>query len=874
MQKSGQDEVTMPVHGRLRRAEDIFSPEGAQRVCRRVAARFGRSYVRPGGYISLRLRLATLLHLGLLTAFFSPQAAGQYGSITGSVRESATGRPLPGAHVVIVGTGVGAVTGLSGSYSIEAAPAGTQSIVPTLVGYRGDTTRVSVREGLAVRVDLVMSEVLVEIPEITVEYASVTGGAEGLMQLPGSAHYISGLELQRFAYSDVTRVLRTIPGVNLQEEDGYGLRPNIGLRGTGSERSAKITVMEDGILAAPAPYAAPAAYYFPTVGRMQAVEVRKGSSQIQYGPFTTGGAINMLSSRIPDRWSGRLTVTGGGNRDRTIHAAIGSGFVNFGFLLETFVDRSDGFKLLDSGGPTGFEREDYLAKVRVNTDPEARVFQSLVLKVGRTTENSNETYLGLTDEDFEANHLRRYSGSQEDVMESTHRHVQLAHTLRLSEGFDVTTTAYRSDFSRNWYKLDAVRAGQADESVKIDRILSAPDDHPQHYDILTGEVSQRADALDVKANNRDYFSRGLQVVTSMRTTGESDRHEVRAGVRLHQDAMDRFQWVDSYGMDGGRMILSVPGAPGTESNRVDGATAVAAFVQYNGALGRVAVRPGLRFERIDLERTDYGTNDPDRKGSDLATRSNEVRVLIPGVGIDYEVVDDVIAFAGVHRGFAPPGSSPGADAETSVSYELGGRFLDRFGRGEVVFFFTDYENLLGTDLAAAGGSGSQDLFNGGAAEVLGLELSGQYDLGVFVPGGYSVPVRFAYTFTRGVFRNSFESDFEPWGTVESGDALPYLAPHQVAWGLGIEGQRFGVDVSAKYTASMRTEAGTGPLLATGSTDPHVVIDLAGAFVVSRNVRITASVLNVTDATYVAARRPAGVRPGLPRRFKAGVQARF
>ncbi len=112
----------------------------------------------------------------------------------------------------------------------------------------------------------------------------IIGDKEEVYNLAGSAAFIEAADWRNQGYNNVNRMLARVPGVYVREEDGFGNFPNISIRGADGTRSEKITIMEDGILAAPAPYSAPSAYYSPRGSRMSGIEVLKGSSQVKYGP--------------------------------------------------------------------------------------------------------------------------------------------------------------------------------------------------------------------------------------------------------------------------------------------------------------------------------------------------------------------------------------------------------------------------------------------------------------------------------------------------------------------------------------------------------------------------------------------------------------
>ena len=104
-----------------------------------------------------------------------------------------------------------------------------------------------------------------------IEEVVVIGSKDEIRKIAGSGGIIEEEQLDRMDYTDLNQILSSIPGIYFREEDGFGLRPNIGIRGATTDRSQKITMMEDGILIGPAPYSAPAAYYVPNVDRHSSI---------------------------------------------------------------------------------------------------------------------------------------------------------------------------------------------------------------------------------------------------------------------------------------------------------------------------------------------------------------------------------------------------------------------------------------------------------------------------------------------------------------------------------------------------------------------------------------------------------------------------
>ena len=711
-----------------------------------------------------------------------------------------------------------------------------------------------------------------QLQEIVVSSQQILGSKFKARNRTGSAYYISPEEIRRLGYTDINRMLKAVPGVNMYEEDGFGLRPNISLRGTKAERSERISIMEDGVLAAPAPYSAPAAYYFPNVARMEAIEVLKGSSQVQYGPFTTGGAINLVSTPIPNSFSGKANISYGSKNTFKSHTSVGSSWKHFGYMVEYLRYQPDGFKKYEDHAAKGFKRNDIIAKIRVKTDHVKGVNHALELKFGYADENSDETYVGLSADDFKKTPFLRYAGSQMDKLKTDHRQWVATYLLTFSNKLKITTNAYYNYFHRNWYKLNDVRAGiTSKEKRSIADVLVDPETNIRYFDILTGKTDREEEALLVRANNRTYRSRGIQTRAEYRFNLNEFFFDLEFGLRYHADEEDRFQWDDSYSMKNKKMVLFMEGIHGTNANRVTSANALAGYLLAKLRYDAWTVTAGLRYEDVDLLKKDYTKEDLARSGKVRIETPNHARVLIPGVGLHYQLMPAASVFFGIHKGFAPPSAELYQKPESSVNMELGTRVAIGNFRAELIGFYNNYSNMLGSDLAASGGAGTLEQFNVGEARVKGAEFLVQYQP---LPKNCNVrlPLQVSYTYTDTEIRNSFES--HSWGNVVRGDEIPYIFKHALNMQLGIECKWFYANIGARYNSDMRTSPGQGTIAEREKVPANLIFDASLNVFVNKYLTVRLNAINLTNRVYLTSRHPAGLRAGHPFGIYAGANVQF
>lgn len=465
----------------------------------------------------------------------------------------------------------------------------------------------------------------------------------------------------------VNEALRKVPGVTVRDEEGFGLRPNIGIRGSNPTRSTKVLILEDGLPAMYAPYGDNASYYHAPIQRYDRIEVLKGAGLLRFGPQTITGAINYITPTPPDEAEGHVQMSAGTRGYRAMHASFGGR----GLLVDFGHKQGDGAR-----DNTELEQSDLFAKYQWQVNDQ----HALTFRANKLQEASEVGYSGLTEAEYR-NFGAEYYPFENDLFDIQHGALSASHAWTPREGLQLLTSAYYTEFVRDWWRQSSTttdtQCGTAFRDARF-----------------RGERVNPALCNSAQGRLRRYYTWGVDTRLSWDTSLFGTAGNSELGLRWHEEDQVRFQ------VNG-----TAPAArTGTlVENNLRTAKALAAFATTTLDLGIVQLTPSVRREDIEFSRLN-------RLPGGLGG-SEDIAATTWGLGANWTVDDTLVLFASAHEGFAPPrvedliagnGTSVAVDAEQSVNLELGLRTRWQGIDIEATAFRTDFDNQIVVGSIAGG----------------------------------------------------------------------------------------------------------------------------------------------------------------------------
>ncbi|MFN0107668.1 MAG: TonB-dependent receptor domain-containing protein [Blastocatellia bacterium] len=797
--------------------------------------------------------VALALIAGKLPA--AARSATNFGELTGSVTDQ-NGATLAGAMIKARRTNSGfeltTTTDAFGNYRFAGLQWGEYLVSATNEGFSVASAVVTLEaEKCSVKLTLRPGALAENVSVIATEIAT---SAEELQRIPGSVEVLDRHALDIARPFNFNEALRKFTGVNVRDEEGFGLRPSIGIRGLDPNRSAKVLLLEDGVPLGMAPYGDSDAYYHPPIERYSGIEILKGSGQVAHGPNTLGGLLNYITPNPPsDPLSGSLTLIGGNrgyfNGYGSIGASFGEGAGRTGLIFDYLSKRGDGAR-----ENMFFNLNDVLLKTVTQLDKDAR--QTLTFKATYYGEDSNLTYSGLTLAEYTAN--PRSNPFKNDFFYGDRWGGSAIYTNAINSRAVLTATVYGANFNRDWWR----QSSNSDQR---------PNRRGQNGCTGLAELNTLC-GNEGRLRNYSVFGVDPRLKLSSRA-GETD-----LGFRWHTETQNRIQQNNDTLGPNGRAGLTV-------ENNQRKSQASSGYIQHRFLLKRLTITPGLRIERVNIERAN-------RLATPLVIGKTNLTQIIPGFGIAYNPNGNTTIFAGVHRGFAPPrpadiisnvGGVVELKPELSWNYEAGVRSLPIKGlRLDAAIFRLDYENQI-VPANLSGGIGST-LTSAGETLHQGFEFAGRVDSGTLMNSPHNFYFRAALTvIPTAEYLGTRFSSVGGFNTVSiTGNRLPYSPEHLTNLNFGYSHPK-GFDALVEYVHLSQQFSDDLNTVAASANGQRGLIPSYGVWNATINYRlgkferfeptIFLTTKNLTDDTFIADRRR-GLMPGIPRLVQAGVKFRF
>lgn len=686
--------------------------------------------------------------------------------------------------------------------------------------YRNKTFQIPSPTKVAVAVMLVMgypvhalsNEIL--LPRINV----VAGGEDAITKQPGSVSIVGPADLERIQPLSTEDALRAVPGIHIKGEEESAVVANIGIRGL-SAADYKSLILEDGVPVAPGLFVGNQRYYNPRIQRMEEIEVLKGAAALRYGPSTIGGVINYKTREPIDGASMAGRIGSHNYREATLEAGgkSPSGEARGGVFYTRAT--SDGFQ------GKGFDMEDFMLKGGMALGNN----QWIGIKFTHYENDANISYRGLFPGEYAAG--VSYNPAPDDWFLTERKSLDINHQWDISADMTLNTLLYWSEMNRDYWRFS------------VDNAASTAAGRWVYTDVVNG-------------NNRAFERFGLDSRLSFNHKSFGINNKAEVGIRVMDEEM-----VD-------QNIAATRANPrsGTLGNdRVDSAISYALFGENRfDVTDRLSITPGLRIESYEQEHND-------RKDSTRNGKSSNTEYL-PGIGATYWVTPGAQLYGSAYKAFSPPlnsqsivtGVDQQLDAESSINLELGLRGQAGKLRYEFTVFQMDFDNQITPAI-----SGGLTNANAGSTLHRGMEAAFGYGWN----NGFSLDANLTWIPTA-----DYRED--RGGGINKGNRLPYspelLANLSIAYSSGpLKATLSGRFVDDQYGHGDNTEpiTGSGNSVWKGKLPSYHTFDLTGSYDVSKQLRLTAAIRNLTDERYIAGLRQ-GIYAGPERSFEVGAKYTF
>ena len=821
-------------------------------------------FYKQNSYLRVRIFVGIL---GLIGWFFSfdANANGKKGSAVHSDNRelaikgrisSIDGEPIPYANILVVGTVKGTHTDIEGNFQLYDLADGSYTLKISALGFKPILENVVVLKGQIKTIQISFSEIGVEMPQVTV----VSNRDRIFSKVPGAVTFIDKEELQSISPLSGNEVLRRSPGLHVVDEEGVGMRVNIGIRGLDPDRSRSVLMLEDGVPVALAPYGEPEMYYTPAIDRMAGIEILKGSGQILYGPQTIGGVVNYLTPNPPAEQEGAIRIQGG-------QGGFFSGLVNYG---NTYGNTGLQVNLLkkqaQNVGPTEFDITDFNTKFLFNMNEKSE----LGVKLGVYDEVSNSTYIGINQVMYDRGGEDYVRMAPDDRLDVRRFSLSFSHKYKFNENVGLRTIAYGYTTTRNWNRQDFASNAANIPPANWTGVTWGSTDVPGGAIFMRNGTGNR---------DRQFEVAGFEPRLEIKHGLFDRKNDLIVGTRLlYERAYEQRVNGTKAGVRSGNLV----------EDEIRTGQALSAYAENKLQVSeKILLSGGIRLENFNYERDINRRNFPGIGIVDtVLLAGNSVMEVIPGLGFNYRPNVKVSVFGGVHKGYAPPrtkdaitsmGDALDLDAEESWNYELGFRSdLMRWLFLEMTGFRMDFSNQIIPVAESAGGMGF-GVVNAGATLHQGIESALVFDIGQLV--GFNA-VNLRYDINATYVQSTFSEDRFIADMNINGNRTPYAPEWFINTALTLESNMgMGARITANYVGNQFADVVNSIVPdidgRSGAIPSYFLMDANVFYNVDKwNSRFNLSVKNVLNERYIASRRPQGIRVGIPRFITMGYEFRF